>query len=153
MFILEEALKEANAIINQLDPAKKQVTLAGFLETDDVNGRVKRIEEYMRVSFPQERYVTVDNFYSGPFGKRKLTKAAYIEFKSTDSAAAFLNTVKDNHGSKLSIGGLDIKVKAARTKIGGKRNYSLRKADELIKGHELTMNKETKIVWKSRIDF
>ena len=145
------ALKKANAIINQLDPAKKQVALVGFPDNDDANARIKRIEEFMRVSFPQERFAAVDNYYAGPYGNRKLTKAAYVEFWSIDSATAFLNTVKGSRSSKLSIRGADITVKAARPKIGGKRHYSLRKAEELVKSHETAKNKEIKIIWKDRI--
>ena len=59
---------------------------------DDGNDRIKRIEEFMRVSFPQERFAGVDHFYAGPYGNRKLTEAAYVEFWSIDSATAFLNT-------------------------------------------------------------
>jgi hypothetical protein len=96
----------------------------------------------MKGTFPSVRYTAVDNLYSGPYSGRKATKAAYVEFASAEAATDFFKEVKSNHSSKLSIGGKELDVKPARTKLNGQRNYSIRQAHDLIKSHPQANNKE-----------
>ena len=37
----------------------------------------------------------------------------------------------------------------ARSKLNGRRNFSIRKAEELLKAHSAAQGKEVKIVWKT----
>ena len=45
--------------------------------------------------------------------------------------------------------GATIQVKPARSKLNGKRNYSIRRAEELIKDHDQAKDQEVKIEWKT----
>jgi hypothetical protein len=104
----------------------------------------------MKGTFPSVRYTAVDNLYSGPYSGRKATKAAYVEFASAEAATDFFKEVKSNHSSKLSIGGKELDVKPARTKLNGQRNYSIRQAHDLIKSHPQANNKEVEFDWPLR---
>ena len=104
----------------------------------------------MKGTFPSVRYTAVDNLYSGPYSGRKATKAAFVEFASAEAATDFFKEVKSNHSSKLSIGGKELDVKPARTKLNGQRNYSIRQAHDLIKSHPQANNKEVEFDWPLR---
>lgn len=92
----------------------------------------------------------MDTFYTGPYSNRTPTKVSFIEFGSSDMAFQFCKHVKDTKNSKVSISGCEITVKAARTKINDQRNYSIRKANELIGKHANAQNKTVKIEWGDR---
>ena len=49
---------------------------------------------------------------------------------------------------ELNVGSKKLMIKPARTELQRKRNYAMRKAEELIKASTLTAGKEVKIEWK-----
>ena len=50
---------------------------------------------------------------------------------------------------ELNVGEKNTQMKMARTEINNKRNYSLWKAEELLKGHSSVSGQEVKINWKT----
>ena len=137
-------------MIDQRDPAKRRIAFIGFPENAAVKERISNIDKVMKDMFPEVRFTTIDNFYSGPYNDRKPNQAAYVEFSSAEAAKHFDIIIKNKHSSKLTVGGVEIKVKPARTKVGQQRNWSLRKASELIKNHTESNGKEVTIDWKER---
>ena len=109
--------------------------------------RLRQVERFLAENAKDFRAVAVDNIYNGPYTDRKLTKATYAEFASPDSRREALNCLS---GKTLSVGGQNITFKNARTKLNGQRNYSLRKAEEVIKGSTQSSGKSAKIKWTER---
>ena len=124
------------------------MSLIGFSVDLDANERIRQIEEFMKHKFPSVRFVAADNFYSGPYSDRKISTASYVEFSSAEGAAQFLKTIKDNNNSKYHIGSSVVTLKPARTKLAGKRNHSIRCANEAISKHTQAAGKEVKLDWK-----
>ena len=145
-----QELEEMRSVINTMDPAKKRVSLIGFSDSLNADERIRQIENFMKDKFPTVRYVAIDNFYSGPYSDRRINKASYVEFSSAEAANQFLKNVKEHHNSKSVIGGNEVSFKPARTKLGGKRNHSIRTANELVSKHPQAVGKEVVIEWKER---
>ena len=72
--------------------------------------------------------------------------ASYDEFGSPDAAREALKVMKD---CDFKVNGNPIKIKAARSKFNSHLNFSLRKAEELIKSDAQADGKEVKICWKT----
>ena len=134
-------------LVNSLDPAKKRVAFLGWPDTFSADARIKHIEALLSQHAPAMRVIDIDNIYQGPYGQRTLTKGAYAEFPSPDSARRALNLLKD---AKKEVGDTTISIKPARTKINSQRNYSLKKAEELIKSSPDSQGKQVSISWDTR---
>ena len=130
-----------------LDPALKQIAFIGFPDSISAADRLRQVERFLAENAKDFRAVAVDNIYNGPYTDRKLTKATYAEFASPDSRREALNCLS---GKTLSVGGQNITFKNARTKFNGQRNYSLRKAEQVIKGSTQSSGKSVKINWTER---
>ena len=83
----------------------------------------------------------------GPHNDRTITRVAYAEFASEDWKKKALDVLKEK---SWKIDGNDITIKPARTDLNGKRNFSIRKASELITEAAASDGKEVKIVWSKR---
>ena len=87
------------------------------------------------------------NFDSGPRNNRKLTSAGYVEVGNSNVALqALLKSM--NSASSLTVDSIDFKAKAALTPINKKINWSIRKAEELIKAE--ANFRDAKIIWKDQ---
>ena len=53
--------------------------------------------------------------------------------------------------AEFKVNGAVIGIKPARSKLNGKRNVSIRKAEELIKAHDEGQDKDVKIEWKTAV--
>ena len=133
--------------MNTYDPANKRVAFIGWSDSTTIEDRIKDIEKSVKLHAPNFRILECDNFYNGPYNDRKPTKVAYAEFSSRDVAKRVLERI---HGHEFKVGGNTIAVKEARTKLNGQRNFSLRKAHELIQASPETLNKTVTLQWKER---
>ena len=99
------------------------------------------------LKFPQFANLSYEHFYSGPRNNRQPSKASFVEFQSSDDAFFFLRVAKSS--SHLNINGKDLKIKLAMTAINRKRNWSLRRAEELAKN--LPNSSAARIIWPDRV--
>ena len=83
--------------------------------------------------------------FTGPYNNRKLSTASWIEFSNCDTAKDFL---KHTEKEDFKVDGATIKIKFARTQFQKKRNYAMRKAEELLKGHQKTGRNVVTTEWK-----
>ena len=67
-----------------------------------------------------------------------------MEFQSEDARNNFL---KKAGGDTIQVGGISVKIKRALSKINASRNYSLRRADELLKADARASGQEVKAFW------
>ena len=96
--------------------------------------------------FPGNRSSGVGHFYTGLYSDRKLSGASFAEFGSAEDAREALKAMT---ADIMKANGTIIAVKPARSKLNGKRNFSIRKAEELIKDHNRAKDQEVKIEWKT----
>jgi hypothetical protein len=143
--------KEISALrgaINKLDPALRRVVFLGWPTDLDADKRIQEMEKFVRERLPRCHPIDYGNDYTGPYSDRKLSKAAWIELSNADAAKALVKLLGEG-GPAFQVDGVNLKAKAARTQTQKKRNYSMRKAEELIKSSELSANKQVKIEWKA----
>ena len=107
----------------------------------------EKIDEFMGKFAHGFRPVGVDNIYAGPYSDRKLTRAAYAEFASSDSRREVLKLLSDK---PFSVDGQKIEIKNARSTLNGQRNYSLRRAVEMLKASPMSTGKAIEIKWQDR---
>ena len=139
-------LIELQKLVQEFDPSAKRIAFTGFPEMMSATDRLKKINEFVAAKAPNSGYHSGGHFYTGPYSNRKLSAASYVEFSSPDAAREALDAMKD---SEFKTNGGTIKIKAARSKLNSKRNFSLRKAEELIKSDAQANGKEVKICWKT----
>ena len=96
----------------------------------------------------QRGWVFADNFHSGPRSSRKMSNAGFLEFRTEDAARRFLDAVPDR-GVELSCGS-KVKARFALTEFNMRRNWPLRKAEELIKSSAHAKDKRVAIDFSSR---
>ena len=83
--------------------------------------------------------------FTGPYSNRKFSKALWIEFSKCDTVKDFLkHTEKEN----FVFNGTTVKIKFARTQFQKKRNYAMRKAEELLKASPKTGSSVVTTEWK-----
>ena len=138
---------ELQKMINDLDPALKQISFSGWPDSVAIEKRMDLMEKFVKEHAPGSRIVGSGIFYAGPYSDRKPTKAGYVELSSVDEAKRVLKSVK---GCEFKTGNGNITVKAARTKLNSKRNSSLFKAVDAIKGLPENSDKNVHIDWKER---
>eukprot|EP00973_Karenia_brevis_P096113 12430664-Karenia_brevis.AAC.1 len=67
------------------------VSFIGWPDQVAADVRIQRLESFMKSTFPGHAISNVGNFYSGPRNDRKLNKASFVEFPSSEAATKFLN--------------------------------------------------------------
>ena len=147
---LPKELAEMRKLCNNLDPAIRSVAILGFkgkyLESNMAEARLKCVRDFMATNFPGQN-INVANKYKGKWNERKLTPVTVVTFNDRDVAKSVL----DRCGSMSpQIEGAELKVVWARTKFQEKRNWALRKAEEMIKGNIESTNGDVKIDMKGR---
>ena len=135
-------------MMDKMDPAKKRIAFIGFPENVQEDARIQKIEEFIKLHAPSYRIVDAGCFHSGPYNNQKLTRVSYAEFGSQDTARKVLDRLNK---SELTVNGASIGIKAARTKLNGTRNYSLRSAEEKIKASDAKGGAEVILDWKERV--
>ena len=119
-------------IISSLDPSKRRLSFIGFSSHISAEKRISEITEFMVKQLPNYRAVAIGNIYNGPYNNRVLTQVAFVEFADNDTARLCADAVKQQSAS-LKIEGSSIVIKPSISKLNLARNYSLKKAMELIK--------------------
>ena len=135
-------------LINNLDPAKKRVAFIGWPDALSADARIKHIDSLLSQHAPKLRTIDVDNVYQGPYGQRTLSNVAFAEFASPDAARRALDQLKN---ANKQVGNSTISIKPARSKFNSQRNYSIKKAEELIKSSPHSKDKTVSISWDSRV--
>ena len=105
------------------------------------------MEAFIKDHFKTFRPTGFGNEYKGPHTNRKLSPGSWVEFSGVEVAKAFLSNVSLS-STELNVGSKKLMIKPARTELQRKRNYAMRKAEELIKASTHTGGKEVKIEWK-----
>jgi hypothetical protein len=141
--------KEAQSIINSLDPAFRRVSLLGFAASASAEKRLEDINKFVDENFANFKPATPGNIYKGPRDKRTLTPNSYLEFPNNDRATDFLKNFP--RGSMVKVGGQDVAIKPAITKINSQRNYSIRKAEEILKADPANQGKNIESILKDRV--
>ena len=136
-----------NKLMDKLDPAKKRIVFIGFPDDVQADVRIQKIEEFIKSHASSYRIADSGCFYSGPYNNRKITKVAYVEFGSQDTAKKVLDKLSK---AELNVNGTKITIKPARTMLNGQRNQSLRSAEELIKASPIAIGKDIQIDWMIR---
>ena len=88
--------------------------------------------------------------FSGPKNSRKITKKSFVEFYSQQSAIKALEALGGKNKKFEITDSESCTLTTAITAINQKRNWSLRKASELIKESSLSSGKNVEINWKER---
>jgi hypothetical protein len=115
--------KEAQSMIDSLDPANRRVSFIGVPSSMSAKQRIATVDEFMSGAHPDSEYMSTENILKGPRNDRAFTSVAYIEFASVDGARAFLrNYPKDSAKAKLS-DSVQVLVKPARSKLHGARDF------------------------------
>ena len=125
------------------DPAARRVAFLGFPEGMPAKQRLALIEEFLTAKFPDVRTSLIDSFYAGK-GEGKITRNAFAEFGSRQQARQVANTIRDR-GFTLEASGVQIKMKPATSALDLSRNWSLKKAEELIRADPAAQSKEVTV--------
>ena len=113
-------LLELQKLVQECDPALKRVAFTGWSATVSPEERLRKITEFVSLHSKDLRIADTGNFYSGPHHDRKITKASFAEFTSSDAAKSVINNLRD---VTFKVQDATITMKHARTKLNGKRNY------------------------------
>ena len=138
---------KAQSLFNKFDPAVRRIAFIGFPSELSPEERIDKIEKFLAEHVKTYRTTGCDNNYSGPYNDRKLTQTSFAEFTSSDAAKRVLQIVADK---PFKIGEVAISIKNARSAFNSARNYSPRKAEELIKASPTASGKTVKIEWPIR---
>ena len=76
-----------------------------------------------------------------------MTRASFVEFATAEEAQDFLKAAPSTTSFKNPN---DLKIKPALTKINSRKNWALRRAEELIKQSPAAQEQSVRIDWKSR---
>ena len=132
-------------MLQQFDTANKQIVFSNFASSTTPADRLRIIDEVIS-NFENFSEYKSGHFFTGPRNQRQLSKLSYIEFPSSDAASQFLQTAKNS--SHLKTRDCELRVKQALTSVNRKRNWALRRAEEILKANT---HMSTKIDWKKRI--
>ena len=136
---------ELLTFIDQADPAHKQIALLGFPDIAPAE-RIEHMETLLS-KFSSFKACDYGTFYSGPRNNRSRTWNCYSEFPTTNIAKAFLEAAKSH---VMTIGGQNIRIKKANTKIILQRNWAMKKAIELIQQSGVPGAATAKMDWQER---
>ena len=128
--------------------AKRQIVFKDFSDSISSNDRIQFIESLMDQYKIKFNYI--DHFFSGPKNSRKITKKSFVEFHSQQSAIKALEALGGKNKKFEITDSESCTLTTAITAINQKRNWSLRKASELIKESSLSSGKNVEINWKER---
>ncbi len=135
-------------IMNETDPAFRQIAFTGFKITD-LQKRNRILREFAAQHFGEITIAHAETIMNGPWKGRKPTSTAVVEFFSRDARDAALAIAK----SKKVLDGptdLGLTIDRARTKVQRSRNWALRKAEELAKveAHRRGISGAARIAWE-----
>jgi hypothetical protein len=132
-------------MINNLYTAVRPAAFIGFLATCDQKERERLVQDFVKKTAPDLKFVLAGCVHKGQRDKRSLTPVAYAEFAAADDARTFTDKFKNNNAD---LGKLTVDVRPARTQLHGQRNYSLRQASDKLKAEAPT--KSVQINWRNR---
>ena len=126
---IQRTMDHLLALSKNMDPNFKRVSFLGFKDIPST-ARVDAIETFMK-KFPKFLNYRADHEFRGKHGEQVMKNASFVEFPSTDVAKNFLKEVEAKKGTaEFPIAG--VTVKRALSKVNRQRNYSMRKAEEVI---------------------
>ena len=99
----------------------------------------------VRDNITEFKVVDYGTIYSGPKNDRKPTKHCFVQFASEERAREF---VEKAARVELKVGSSVVKIKHRVSKLNGARNYSLRKAKEMIEKFDSSI--KPTIEWSDR---
>ena len=140
-----KVVKELQSAVNKLDPALRRVAFIGWPENMSAEKRVEMMHEFGKEKYKNFTPTDVGHDFTGPYNHRKLSTASWIEFPNCDTAKDFFKHIEKED---FKVDGTSIKIKFARTQFQKKRNYAMRKAEELLKGHPKTGSNVVTTEWK-----
>ena len=125
--------KDQFQMMSKLDPSNRRIAFLGFPDISTAEQRYNWMKDHVMTKIPNCRYVGIDHFFKGPRNAKVLSKASFVEFCTEEAARAALQTIggkntKFTYSDNVS----PIVVKPAISEINMKRNWSLKKATELI---------------------
>ena len=82
----DKQLMELQRLVQECDPALKRVAFTGWPDTVTPEARLQKITEFLNGHCAGLHVADTDHFYSGPYNDRKITKASFAEFVSSDAA-------------------------------------------------------------------
>ena len=127
--------KVRKQLLDESDPAFKQIAFTGFKDSGSASALQKRIDAlrtFASTNFADKTIANIEVIKNGPWKQRKPTGTVVMEFFSRDTRDEALEIAKAksvyDSGTKL-----DLKIDRARTRAQRARNWALRKAEELAK--------------------
>ena len=127
--------KVRKQLLDESDPAFKQIAFTGFKDSGSASALQKRIDAlriFASTNFADKTIANIEVIKNGPWKQRKPTRTVVMEFFSRDTRDEALEMAKAksvyDSGTKL-----DLKIDRARTRAQRARNWALRKAEELAK--------------------
>jgi len=119
---------------DKFDPAFIRVRFTGFANSVSDDAKLQAIEQFMKNHFADIRVVHSDHFNK---------KASFIQLATPRIAKIVLDRVKEQ---KLKLGGFtDVKISQALPVVDVSRNWSLYKAEELVKADPSTSGKSVEV--------
>eukprot|EP00973_Karenia_brevis_P021017 2890295-Karenia_brevis.AAC.1 len=111
------------------------------------------MKEQLRKRIPNfdDYDVVYGSFFKGPRSNRTITKNGFVEFASEDVCSIVFQVLKGANVREFSANGGNIKIRAALTQINRKRNWALRRAEDLLKSSPLIQGNEVKIDFATRV--
>jgi protein subunit release factor B len=143
-----KSLATLQASINKWDPANRRIAFTGWPDEIPAVDRISQIRTFMADKFQEFRVVDADNFYSGPPTDRKLSKTSFVELASASDQHKFLKKAVDQ---TFRVNGVPLAIKRARTDFQNKRNFSVRKAEEIIKSSDAARGQTIEVLWLQKV--
>ena len=86
-------------VVDKLDPAKKRIVFHGWPETYSAEKRIQEMRRVMKDKCHDVLLMDAENFYTGPYSDRKISKASYVELVSESVAKRTLGVI----GGKMKL--------------------------------------------------
>ena len=131
--------------IQKLDPANKSLCFKGFKESKE-EVRCSKIEEFLDSLGLKNEIKNIDHQYKFDQGNRSILPVSIVEVSCRSVRESVLKKIDDkkfNDGN----GGI-VEVQRAKTSLQLKRNASLAKACDKLKGNDSCKGKSVEIAWK-----
>ena len=134
-------------MMNNLDPAQRQITFKGF-EDMQAPARIAYLETLLQDN--QIRYSGIDHIFTGPKNNQLILGISFVKFSSSRATKEALQKLGGKNKEFSVSENIKIKMKSAISAINLKRNWSIRQAHELIRNSPLSNNNSIEIDFKER---
>ena len=135
---LTNTLQRQQRALDKLDPARNSIVFIGFTDKYTAAQRRQLVNDHLQTHTPTLAHNTPEPLYTGKHDARRLSKVTAVQYHSYDEKTEALKTLKQH---PLSLDGTELRVDHKKTTRQQQRNYSLKHAEELLKKHLLTTDK------------